>query len=89
MQCTLAGCSRLLATRKHSSRPPPRQNGRILTLPMKFLLFLAYAFINTFGITQPTPEAARRAAIYIGVLLTLIVVGILSALAGIHFFFRG
>ena len=56
---------------------------------MKFLLFLAYAFINTFGITQPTPDAARRAAIYIGVLLTLIVAGVLSAILGIHLFFRG
>jgi hypothetical protein len=55
---------------------------------MKLLLFLAYAFINTFGITQPTPEAARRAAIYIGILLALIVVGIFAALAGIHLFFH-
>ena len=69
-------------------RAPPTQQ-RILSLPMKFLLFLAYAFINTFGITQPTPEAARHAAIYIGVLLTIIVVGIFSAVLGIHLFFHG
>ena len=56
---------------------------------MKLLLFLAYAFINTFGITQPTPEAARQAAIYIGILLTVIVLGVLSAILGIHLFFHG
>ena len=50
---------------------------------------IARSFINTFGITQPTPEAARRAAIYIGVLLTIIVLGLAAALLGIHFFFHG
>jgi len=48
---------------------------------MKPLLFLANAFINTFGITQPTPESAERAARFIafmmlGVILAVVAVGI-------------
>ena len=46
---------------------------------MPILLFLARVFVNTFGITQPTPANERRAAIFIGILLALIVLG--SALA--------
>ena len=41
---------------------------------MKPLLWLSSIFINTFGITQPTPENARRMAIFIGVLLLGVVV---------------
>lgn len=48
---------------------------------MAFLLLIARSFINTFGITQPTPQAERRAAYFIGVLLALIVVMMLLALA--------
>ena len=43
---------------------------------MPVLLFLARAFINTFGITQPTPEKERRAAYFIGTTLTLVLAGI-------------
>lgn len=40
---------------------------------MKFLLIIANAFINTMGITQPTPEAANRAAKFIvGMLLAVV-----------------
>ena len=52
---------------------------------MKPLLFLANAFINTFGITQPTPEAAERAAWFIAVLMALVLLvvgGVALALAG-------
>lgn len=45
---------------------------------MGFLLFLARAFINTFGITQPGPEAERRAAYFIGTLLALIALGMVA-----------
>ena len=38
---------------------------------MTVLIFLVHAFVNTFGITQPTPEGARRAARYVGVVLLL------------------
>jgi uncharacterized membrane protein len=39
---------------------------------MKPLLFIANAFINTFGITQPSERAANRAAWFIAVLLLLV-----------------
>ena len=43
---------------------------------MKPLLWLANIFINTFGITQPTPENERRMAVFIGVLLAGVVVAV-------------
>jgi hypothetical protein len=49
---------------------------------MGFLLVIARAFINTFGITQPGPEGERRAAYFIGALLMVIVLGMLLALIG-------
>jgi hypothetical protein len=48
---------------------------------MGFLLLIARSFINTFGITQPTPGGERRAAYFIGFLLALIVLGMVGALA--------
>ena len=49
---------------------------------MAFLMLLARSFINTFGITQPTPEGARRAARYVGVaLVVLLLVAIGAAFA--------
>jgi ABC-type amino acid transport system permease subunit len=39
---------------------------------MKFLLFIANAFINTMGITQPSPQAANRAALFIVAMLTAV-----------------
>jgi hypothetical protein len=47
---------------------------------MKFLLFIANAFINTMGITQPTPEAANRAAKFI-VIMLLAVVALVASIA--------
>lgn len=47
---------------------------------MPVLLFIARAFVNTFGITQPPPQTERRAAYFIGVLLALIVFGTVLAL---------
>ncbi len=47
---------------------------------MGFLLLIARAFINTFGITQPGPEGERRAAYFIGALLALIVIGMVALL---------
>jgi hypothetical protein len=43
---------------------------------MRLLETLASAFINTFGITQPTDEARRRAAWFIVGLLALLLVGV-------------
>ncbi len=46
---------------------------------MKPLLFLSNAFINTFGITQPSPKAANRAAWFIAILLLLVLVTVGTA----------
>ena len=43
---------------------------------MKFLEPIAEAFIMTFGITPPTPERKRCAALFIGSALFLTVAGI-------------
>ena len=49
---------------------------------MKVLVFLVYVFVNTFGITQPTPHGARRAARYLGVVLLVAV--LLAIWAGVE-----
>jgi hypothetical protein len=41
---------------------------------MRPLHFISNAFINTFGITQPTPKNATRAAWFIATMLVLVVV---------------
>ena len=41
---------------------------------MNFLLFISNAFINTMGITQPPPHAAKRAAWFIVALLFVVIV---------------
>ena len=56
--------------------------------PMKPLLWLANIFVNTFGITQPSPENARRMAVYIGLLLLGVVVGVTIVAFTIRGFFR-
>ena len=43
---------------------------------MKLLRWLANIFINTFGITQPSPEQEDRMAIFIAILLAAVLVGI-------------
>ncbi len=43
-------------------------------------VFLARAFIQTFGITQPTPERERRVAGML-VALMLLVVGVVAGMA--------
>ena len=40
--------------------------------PVRVLELLASAFINTFGITQPTDQTRRRAAWFIAGLLVLV-----------------
>jgi hypothetical protein len=46
---------------------------------MRLLEALASAFINTFGITQPTDEGRRRAAWFILGLLTFLLVAVVAA----------
>jgi hypothetical protein len=49
---------------------------------MKPLLFLSNAFINTFGITQPTEKTANRAAWFIAIMLAAVILSVLCV-AGI------
>ena len=51
---------------------------------MKPLLFLANAFINTFGITQPSERAANRAAWFIAILLAIVLITV--AIVGVMVF---
>jgi heme/copper-type cytochrome/quinol oxidase subunit 2 len=56
---------------------------------MKPLIFLANAFINTFGITQPTEAAAKRASQFIAVLIGLVILIFLGVAAvGIYILMR-
>ena len=56
---------------------------------MKPLLFLANAFINTFGITQPTEAAAKRASQFIAVLIGLVLLVFLGvAGVGVYILMR-
>lgn len=48
---------------------------------MQLLLPIARAFINTFGITQPTPKQERQATWFITVLLFLVVMLVVAAVA--------
>jgi len=43
---------------------------------MKFIRLIANAFINTMGITQPSPQAANRAAWFIVILLSAVIAGV-------------
>jgi hypothetical protein len=53
---------------------------------MKFLLLISNAFINTMGITQPSPEAERRAAFFIVALLVAVLAAVATvAVVAIHF----
>jgi ABC-type amino acid transport system permease subunit len=50
---------------------------------MNLLLLISNAFINTMGITQPSPQAAKRAAWFILALLSgvVILIGSIAFLA--------
>jgi hypothetical protein len=52
---------------------------------MKFILFISNAFINTMGITQPSPQAANRAAWFIFIMLVAVLAAIATiAVLAIH-----
>jgi hypothetical protein len=52
---------------------------------MKFLLMISNAFINTMGITQPSPKAANRAALFIVTMLAVVITGVaIIAFLAIH-----
>ncbi len=46
---------------------------------MKALLWLSHIFVNTFGITQPTPDNERHMALFIGALLAALALGVFAA----------
>ena len=65
--------------------PPEAQNRIPVTIKqphnsknMNLLLFISNAFINTMGITQPSPQTAKRAAWFIVALLFAVVILIAS-----------
>ncbi len=52
---------------------------------MKFILLISNAFINTMGITQPSPEAANRAAWFIFIMLSTVLAAVVTiAIVAIH-----
>src|SRR5260370_13673580 len=52
---------------------------------MKFIQFIANAFINTMGITQPSPQAANRAAWFIVIVLSAVLAAVVTiAVVAIH-----
>lgn len=55
---------------------------------MRPLQFLTDAFINTFGITQPSAEARSRAEWFIGGLLAAVVLVIGAIGYALHLYFR-
>jgi hypothetical protein len=46
---------------------------------MQLLTFLAQAFINTFGITQPSPSQQRTVSLLLGGLILTVIVVVFSA----------
>ena len=55
---------------------------------MVILYFLADVFINTFGITQPTPAARRQVAFFILGLMLLVIAGVAAAGYVLHLALR-
>jgi hypothetical protein len=52
---------------------------------VKLILLISNAFINTMGITQPSPQAANRAAWFIFIMLTAVVAVVVTiAVAAIY-----
>ncbi len=52
---------------------------------MNFIRFIAQAFINTMGITQPTPQETNRAAWFIVIMLAAVIAAVATvALVAIH-----
>jgi hypothetical protein len=57
----------------------------LFSQPMKLLLLISNAFINTMGITQPSPRDAKRAAFFIVTMLAGVLAGVITiAILAIH-----
>ncbi len=54
------------------------------TNSMKLLYYLADVFIDTFGITRPSPKGRTQAAFFILGLMVLTLLAVLAAGIGIH-----
>jgi hypothetical protein len=52
----------------------------IVNNDMKFIRLISNAFINTMGITQPSPQAANRASWFIFIMLCA-VIAVVAAIA--------
>jgi hypothetical protein len=50
-------------------------------ITMRPLLLLSNAFINTFGITQPSPKDERRTAWFIAIMLLLVLAAVATVAA--------
>jgi hypothetical protein len=46
--------------------------------PVNPLRFIVDAFVNTFGITRPTPEQEAKAGWFIALMLVLIIIGLVA-----------
>jgi hypothetical protein len=52
---------------------------------MKLLQLISNAFINTMGITQPSPQHAKRAAWFIVIMLSVVITTVATiAVLAIH-----
>jgi flagellar basal body-associated protein FliL len=52
---------------------------------MKFIQFIANAFINTMGITEPSPQTANRAAWFIVIMLATVLMAVATvAIVAVH-----
>jgi hypothetical protein len=68
-----------------SSIPATISSKSVIEETMKFILLIANAFINTMGITQPSPEAANRAAWFIVIMLATVIAAVATiAILAIH-----
>jgi hypothetical protein len=77
----------MVATRRWMQPfPPSLRKFRIsnirppIQLTMNPLRFLVGTFVNTFGITQPTPENERKAGLFIAIMLggVLLLIGLVA-----------
>jgi heme/copper-type cytochrome/quinol oxidase subunit 2 len=56
---------------------------------MKLLLLISNAFINTMGITQPSPKAENRAAWFIVIMLASVIALVVTiAAVAVHWAFH-
>ncbi len=74
MRLWLDGCTK-------SSRKAASAGVGYHLITMRPLLFLSNAFINTFGITQPSPKDERRIAWFIAAMLVFVIAAVATVAA--------